>query len=80
MTLETKRESIFNVCCLLFCSIQDLILCLLSRIGLSPVAALLLKIYMSHMQMDPHMTAMTVFGIVLSEFEYAQPLRWRVVK
>lgn len=34
MTLETKRESIFNVCCLLFCSIQELISCLLTSIGL----------------------------------------------
>lgn len=65
MTLKTKRESIFNVCCLLFCSIQDLILCLLTRIGLSSFAALLLKIYMSHMLMGSHMTAITVFVIAL---------------
>lgn len=45
---------------------KDLIVCvLLIRIGLSSVAAPLLEIYMSHMQMDSHMTAITVFVIVL---------------
>lgn len=57
MTLETKRESIFNVCCRLFCSIQDLS-GLFARTGLSSVATLLLVIYMSHMQMEALMTAM----------------------
>ncbi len=65
MTLETKRESIFNVCCLLFCSTQELISCLLNRIGLSSAAALLLKIYMSHMQMASHMTAISLCDCIV---------------